>query len=214
MDGEYLEQHRLDLENEKIFSEAKKILDDLGLTIEGILRKNKTLDLGASTAAVEKAIHLRGYPKKFVSFSLETPNQVKNRGLNYVKGNASLMPFESNAFDLIISRNGPLYLVEKQFEAEKILKEMFRVQAVNGESRVFPIRFGFIKRQLFDQNPEYYNIHSKAPVQRTKTDLNRLNEYNREADIKTQDYLLSLGLHFKVRNNTGKDSSEYLIFEK
>ncbi len=203
-------------ENEKIFLDAKKILDDLGLTVEDLLNKNKTLDLGASTAAVEKVVRLRGGKDNVVSFAKEVPNEVRNLGLNYVKGEAAELPFGPGAFDLIISHNGPLYLVEKQFEAEIILNEMLRVQSNNGESRIYPIRFGFIKRQLFDQNAEYFNIHAMAPADRSPHQIQRLEHFNGLANQKTLEYLSKLGFIFETEKSRDKQNSskEFIIFHK
>lgn len=216
MDREYLDRYNSDREKERIFSDAHKILGDLGLSFEELLKRSKVLDLGASTAAVEKAVRLSGSPEKIVSFSLETPRTVKNSGLNYVKGQASELPFNNGAFDLVISRNGPLYLAEKRFEAEIMLEEMLRVQSREGESRIFPARFGFIKRQLFDQNPEYFNLHAKPPSSRSQADINRLSYYNNLANKQTLDYLSKRGLPFKTEknNNPEQDDFTYIILHK
>ncbi len=216
MDREYLEQFRADQENEKVFSDAKKVLSDVGLTVEDLAQKDKILDLGASTAVVERALRLRGLPDKVVSLSLEVPNQVKKAGLNYVKGHAANLPFKGGSFDLVISRNGPLYLVEKQFEAEAILNEILRVEGIKGEGRIYPARFGFIKRQLFDQNVEYFNLHSKAPAQRNSQEIERLSHYNNLANQKTLEYLGKLSFNFEVRKNQNdnKADSDFLILRK
>lgn len=216
MDREYLEKYNSDKEREKIFSDAQKILRDLGLTIEDLLKRNKILDLGASVAAVEKAVRLSGSPDKITSLSLEVPQSVKKSGLNFVKGQASELPFDTGTFDLVISRNGPLYLVEKQSEAEIILAEMLRVQSIKGESRIFPSRLGFIKRQLFDQNPEYFNLHAKPPSSRSKAEIARLAHYNNLANKQTLIYLSKIGMTFETKGNNihEEEDLDYIVFHK
>jgi len=216
MDREYLAQFESDRERERIFLQAQKMLSDLGLSIDEVVKKHRVLDVGASTAILEKAVGLKGDGKNFVSLSLEAPSQVKGKGLNFVVANASNTPFESGSFDLLISRNGPIYLTQTQFEADAILQEMLRVQSADGETRIYPIRFGFIKQQLFDQNPEYFNLHAKAASQRSIRDNQHLRNFNETANQRTLDYLQKEGIRFEtgLGNNTEDSLPGYVTLFK
>jgi len=202
--------------NEKVIFQAQKILSDMGLSLEDVIQKNRVLDLGASVAVLEQAVKLKREGGKFVSLSLDVPHQVKNQGFNYIKAEASHIPFESGQFDLIISRHGPIFLAKSKFEAKAILDEMIRVQVQGGESRIYPARFGFIKQQLFDQNSEYFNLHGKAPAKRSSKDLDRLKHFDDLADKKTLEFLEEENYLFELGKSVNADhvSSNYLILLK
>lgn len=201
MDTEYLLQFEEGKRIERILSSSGRILADLGLTLDDVLQRKKVLDLGAEDAIVENAAKIRGHGNTVVSLSLGIPEKVRGAGLSYIKAQAKQVPFRKETFDLVISRNGPLYYLNTETDTDTAIMEILRILTENGECRVSPIRFGFIKQQLFSANPEYSSIHSKSPTRRSSRDLERLRYYTDLADEATIKYLQKHTINFSVEES-------------
>lgn len=186
---------------ERILSSSRRILADLGLTLDDVLQRKKVLDLGAEDAIVEKAAKIRGHDNTVISLSLGVPEKVRGAGLSYVKAQAKQTPFRKEEFDLVISRNGPLYYLNTEIDTDTAIVEILRILKESGECRISPIRFGFIKQRLFSANPEYSNIHSKSPTRRSSRDLERLRYYTDLADEATIKYLQKHTINFSIKES-------------
>ncbi len=118
---------------------AQMYLEDLGVSWESMQGK-QILDLGAGLGDFAQVAKRHGVAVTSVEKSPENwahagepPSDVP-----YVKASAEELPFADSCVDLIVSRSGPLTIVDNKTLFEKIYAEARRVLKPGGEIRFGP----------------------------------------------------------------------------
>ena len=219
-DQESLEMMTALLVESRITKAAQNRLATFGLDISTLgkyAQQGYILDLGADDAFIEREAKLAGFGDKLISADIKFSDEVKKLGLNLREFDATRdWPLEKNKFSLIVCRQGPLFMTETTQEgAMYILNNSLGSLKPDCEFFVFPSRFGFVKKQMFDEYPEYKKLQELES--RTKDDSKKNNLFNEEADNRTKHILFELGYTFEVRKSGVTDNqsanSEFLAFK-
>lgn len=187
----------------------------VGLNVSLIKEFKRVLDLGAGDCVIERTATQAG-GTNVTSVGLKPSNTNRSRAVNFtpmdITREVGRLPLAS--FDLIVSINGPMALSKTREQAVAMLENSIRLLSPNGELRIAPIRFGFIKQELFSRDERYANIQGKLSHLRTAKEIDYLQQVNQQADSLTQERLRNLGYVFEVGHGLNGIENSYLVFKK
>ena len=206
------------LAEQRLAHEASQILGSVGLSMEELGKKTKVLDLGAGACQVERAARAFGL-RNVVSAGMHFPKEAKAAGLDFVEMDAAKpWKFEKSSFDLIVSRKGPLFHTLTKDEAVFMLEEALRTLSREGELRLNPLRFGFVKNEMFARYPRFADLEGQVRHMRSLHDQKEWEKYSLEANQETASRLRSLGYDFSTAlpENTSEpvENKGYFVFKK
>lgn len=187
--------------------EAQRILNSVGLTWEDVKAKNAVVDWGAGSCNL--ALTARKNNESFViSVDKKFPDRLRSASIRLVYDGNTQSELSDSSADLIISKQGPLFVEPYDVFAMDSWREMNRVVTGAGEIRVFPNRLGFIETELAQKYPDFHDAKAKAPTRRTLKDLQILKKYRTEAASLSEERLRYYGIKFSTQTPTGPTGLE------
>lgn len=204
---------------QEVFRQADIMLGSVGLSLNDLRRYGQVLDLGAGLCQIERAAIQSGQ-SNICSAGLVRPREFNGSGLKYHQFDIEhgIGDLSARDFDLIVSLKGPMSLSRNSEQAVRMLENTLLLLGENGELRLNPVRFGFVKNEMFNQFSEYGIAHGKPREQRSKTEIEKLIVWNSEANRRTIERLRNLAYVFSVHNanpnGLSLDNQQYLVFKK
>ncbi len=201
---------------------GRQRLKFVGLALEDLNKHRVVWDLGAGEGYVARAVKAANSPSRVVSMDILPPSkEIIDQHLPFFQFDLTQAKQWPDASvvgrpSLAISKQGPLFIAQKESAAREFLQTVLNRLETGGEFRAYPARFNFKMLESFGDSAEFWRIKNLDLKQLLQSEEN--NEINLHANQATAEWLKKN--QFKFKNGTIQDfqgssaNGEYLIFTK